>query len=383
MAEQLNGEYKVVFDKAELYGSIKNVPEDVKADMMMNLFDVLLTAQTEARSTKKVIGNDIEKFCEDYYANYNFKERLKRFPKDLYWITRYIFVLEMIFFLFEDRNVTILEAKSDIFPYIAGLFVGWLFLMTGDMIIRPLMFKKKNFKSNTFYGIYFAIYLLAIILTMIFTNDKISMSVPMVPVIIITFAYIALYLAGRSIWRYQKYGSIRKLHKEKSEYEFSLKGSFKLSNAEFAEALLERYNRKNKSLIRRGKEEITPQEFTEKIRKEVIIEEKEKKWVLLFYAGFIAVLVIWNGLSESITDTLIYAAILITIEVIGYCMWLRIVNFSINSRKKLLEEIDEMGISIVEYAKMYETQEGNIENKGNKIRMVNVDGNGNMDDERE
>ena len=79
MAAQLDGEYKTVFEKADMYGMLENGgDESVIDDKMMNLFDLLMQAQTDKMPVSKVIGEDIEEFCKSY-----FKEEAEKTSK---WI---------------------------------------------------------------------------------------------------------------------------------------------------------------------------------------------------------------------------------------------------------------------------------------------------------
>ena len=52
MTERLRGEYREVFEKTELYGTFSEVNTEVQEDLMLNLYDLLLTAQQEENSGK-------------------------------------------------------------------------------------------------------------------------------------------------------------------------------------------------------------------------------------------------------------------------------------------------------------------------------------------
>ena len=48
MAAQLRGEYKTVFEKADMYGALENSgDESNNDDKMMNLYDILMQAQED------------------------------------------------------------------------------------------------------------------------------------------------------------------------------------------------------------------------------------------------------------------------------------------------------------------------------------------------
>ena len=68
MAAQLEGEYKIVFEKADMYGTLEKCSdENIRDDKMMNLYDLLLQAQMDKTPVSKIIGEDIEEFCKSYF----------------------------------------------------------------------------------------------------------------------------------------------------------------------------------------------------------------------------------------------------------------------------------------------------------------------------
>lgn len=57
LADKLTGEYKEVFEKAELFACLRKIEEDEQNEMLMDLLDVLLTAQEEKRPVwERVLG---------------------------------------------------------------------------------------------------------------------------------------------------------------------------------------------------------------------------------------------------------------------------------------------------------------------------------------
>ena len=68
MAAQLEGEYKTIFEKADMYGTLEKCSdENIRDDKMMNLYDLLLQAQIDKTPVSKIIGEDIEEFCKSYF----------------------------------------------------------------------------------------------------------------------------------------------------------------------------------------------------------------------------------------------------------------------------------------------------------------------------
>lgn len=369
MGEQLNGEYKDVFEKAELYGVVNNVAEDVREDLMMNLFDLLLTAQSKNKNVKYVIGNSVENFCEDYYNNYNWKERVKRLPEYIYRIVKFIFIFELLDLVLLDsnQNLSIFEAKSDLLPYIGGLCIGWLSMLIAYLFIKPIMFKKGVAKARLCLYIVLGLQIVACILGTVFLSDN-RIMFRVYPGLLITGLYIIIYVVGRSVWRKKTYGYVRKHKEYKGEYEFSFKNSFKLSNYEFAKELEKRYIRTNKILKKFRKKTRTPDKFTTIIRKEIENEKKYQKWMILLYIVIAIAFVVSNIIMNGIVDSLFFAAVLIPIEgIVYYFVYYKLSNFSMNAKKALFEEIDDLGLNIIEYVEMKRNSEDSDIEKRKKL----------------
>ena len=64
---KLEGEYRKVFEEVEAYTMVKRYEGEGNDELMMNLLDMLLTAQEEGKEPEKIIGSDVKKFCEEYF----------------------------------------------------------------------------------------------------------------------------------------------------------------------------------------------------------------------------------------------------------------------------------------------------------------------------
>lgn len=352
MEEQLKNDYREVFEKAELYGVIKNIDTDVMDDKLMNLFDLLLTAQANEKPVKNVIGSDVEAFCEGYFQDYNMKERIRRFPKLFYRMMKFIFIFEVIDFLWiQDSETSVFRASSNILPYLIGILVGIIGTFLVDIVVRPLMFKLKKVKVIIYYiGILF-VQIILIFIGVTFV-DYYEISVLMFPVIIISFGYIVIYLAIRSVRRYKQYGTVRKPKLVESDYDkVSLKKSIEIS---LPNELVKKFEKKNKRLAGRGKPEITPEQFMMDIRKED--SKTVKMWEIMkyVYALFVIIPVVMDYfVSESgIIDSLIFMCILAVTEFCIYRGCKKVSSAGVDAREKLIDECERLGVNIIEYVKM-------------------------------
>lgn len=67
--DKLKGEYNKVFDRVEGYTIIRDIDEDTKEEMLMNLVDMLYSAQLDEKPVEKIVGKDIDQFCKEYFQN--------------------------------------------------------------------------------------------------------------------------------------------------------------------------------------------------------------------------------------------------------------------------------------------------------------------------
>ena len=63
MKSQFSGDYRTAFDGAYKYGLTQSFPVAYFDEKMAELYDLLLTAQTDGKPAEKIVGTDIETFC--------------------------------------------------------------------------------------------------------------------------------------------------------------------------------------------------------------------------------------------------------------------------------------------------------------------------------
>lgn len=215
MAEQLEGKYREVFERVELYSCVKGIETEVAEDRMMNLFDLLLTAQNHGKPVEKVIGKDVERFCNDYFEDYGIRERIKLIPKELYRISWFV-IIYSVFELFlecdtEQGIYAFLRYRTDMLPYIAGLLVGAFCSILTGVFLRSLFFRFPGIAPVKYYlGIIIAF--VVMIFAAVFWTEKFQIEVlfPVAPMIGISMAYVVVYWGIRAYKRYCRHGSIRK-----------------------------------------------------------------------------------------------------------------------------------------------------------------------------
>ena len=101
MADQLTGNYKTVFEKADMYCLIEAGSTEEAEEKIMNLYDLLLQAQEENKPVEKIIGNNLEAFCKEYFAP--IEEAKKK------W---YVFLTEGLYRIFKIITCSLSVSKT-------------------------------------------------------------------------------------------------------------------------------------------------------------------------------------------------------------------------------------------------------------------------------
>ena len=368
MTEKLTGDYKEALKTVELYGIVKNIDTDVQDEMMMNLFDILLSAQEEGKPVEKIVGKDLEAFCAEYYKEYNTKGRFELIPKRIYSLAKMILILEVFeFFCFQDSGNSFLQAETNILPYMSGIVGGFLITYIVELLFTPTLYKWKKRSINLYYGIC-AVVLIGGIAASSWMASKVSFSIKAYPVILISLVYIVVYLVAGCIYRYKKYGTIKKGKKPGQEYkEFSysetIKNEFSFNATmkdnivkELPGELVKKYNRINKKRRKKGNPEMTPNEYQEFLKTETA-KLANTKGMRAFYIIFTALAIGFTACHSDIIDTLIFGIILSLIEFFIYKVFKKSNDKIVFYRKEILDNCEKQGCTVVEYVNGMKTEE--------------------------
>lgn len=353
LTDKLEGEYKEAFDKVEIYANLRNVDEDAQSDMMMELLDLFLTAQNEGKPVKKLIGPDLEKFCNSYFSSYTWNSYVRSIPKKIYRLSWIVLVIELILYFVSEEDFSLLHGTADISGYICGMLVGGLCAFLCNLLIRPFVFRWKWLTSGRFSA-FVLILTIGMIIAGVVLLDGRALEVPLFPVLVISGIYILVYIIIRSIWRYRSYGSIRK---EKPVGERGFRSMIKELLDEMPEELVRQFHNKNAKRQKKGKEPMTPEEYMEFLHKGNI-QARRADWigpliVLLVVVGTI----VQTALTSTLFDTLIFSVVLIIIEIPTMALF-RVGRRSTAEREKLVAECERRGITIFEYVEEREKGEG-------------------------
>lgn len=354
MADKLKGDYRKVFEKADMYGSVAGVEEEIQDEKMMNLYDSLIQAQHEEKPVEKIIGNDIEEFCRDYF---NIEEESKekwyiRIPKTIYNIMKVLIICTILWLMPFDDLDSILETKQDISPFFTGILFGivTIFFYQG---LKKFIFKSKKIKPLLFYFIILLEFIVGVVIS-VWVSSFYQVEVSNKVLISMSVGYVVVYLLVRSIWRYLKFGTIRKETKEASKHRKDEKRQMKSFNKELSDdstykimvnGMAKRYARLQR------KKEMTFPEFAAKIRKEDKQTRKLNVIILFVYVAIIIVPAVLEMINNNIFEGFILGLILAAVEIPIYRFFIKTGNKNCDISVQIIEDCEKKGLDLIEYAK--------------------------------
>ncbi|MDE6208541.1 MAG: DUF1048 domain-containing protein [Lachnospiraceae bacterium] len=369
--EKLLGEYRDTFEKIETYSMLHGFDEDTDNEMMMNMLDILYTAQVNNKPVEKIIGSDIEQFCKDYFSECNKSEPiLRRLPQFLYSISVLILILSIIEIIFpEEENIPVTEATVNVNSILVGMICGIVVSLVIGYIGEKILFKLKKIKANLMAIIIFVIFASACISATIITVDE-TVNIKLLPAVVISSIYVLVYKICRLFGRYKKYGSIKKPVKENSLKQIwneSFKEGMEEQKGQIAIILKKQYEKKNAKLRKKGKEEITSQEYMEWLHKRNINYSRIYKYILsigymIIYV--VTLIVIFEG--GNFIEFAIDALVLFIILFICYRLCIKVTKLY-DMQNEFISKCNEDGITIIELAEKAEKEKSNKDYDGKTL----------------
>lgn len=350
--EKLEGEYKEVFERVEAYAMLRGVDSETQEDRLMNLVDLLLTAQVEQKPVEKIVGKNIKHFCKDYFGDYSALEHVVLdFPNWLYtmsWILFIFCVLEAVF-PENEENFHIISATIEIQGYLFGIVTGIILSLILGSVGQVILFHLKKVNVTVISVIVIFVGVSAVIGGCIWMGDR-TISVPLLPTMIISGGYVAVYKGIQLALRYRKYGTFKKPVKDGSVKEIFKESYQESMQKDLPKELKKRFLKMNGKRRKRGKPELTPEEYMELLHKEnkkVLFQNKILLVMYILIWGFFVGLI---ATDSTVEDTLLFAVILGFIFFPLYLLLSHCAKKLAAGRKYLLEQCEEEGITVIELA---------------------------------
>jgi DNA-binding ferritin-like protein (Dps family) len=358
MASLLKGEYKEAFSKIDLYGSMDNIDNDIYEDRIMNLYDMFVEAQNEGKPVEKIIGNDIEEFCKEYYKCEEKNHTFKRILGKLAYIMTIIFIYSLIdYVILSEESTPYMECTVDFLPVFVGFGIGFILALFGKLINKYITFKQKNIKPLLYYFIVLVIFVVGIIAGLAIFKD-INIGVPLHLVLLISGAFSILYYVVSAVLTYKKHGTLKTKNKkeqqERKEFEKDL--SFQSGIKDVASGMAFRYKRHAKKNKKKGKE-FTQEDFEKIMQKEIDSEKGYNIFMGVIFAIFTLMPSIHEMITNGIFNGIMLFIVLAVIETFIFIWFYKFNKEQNETYVYILKECKDKGISILEFVEQKENEQ--------------------------
>ncbi len=363
--ERLQGEVRTTFEKVETYAQVMNIPETVREEMMAELLDLLYEAQQRGDRVSDMIGEDVERFCKEYFCmNHPIRNTFLQLVGVFYrcaWIALVLCMLDV--FVWSEGAKTIWTATTGLGPVVIGILIGMISGIPFILIMRMLLFRWKKLTNNLFLllDIVYSVFVLIVLLPTCMSK-MIMFTCRVAPVMIGCILYIVVYHAVRLRRRYHRYGTIRRPADRvtmKDTMHHIWNDTTRETQYDLLDMLIKGYENKNKRLCKYGKEPVSPEAFTEKVRKKEKYA-KANKWIYSVMYVVIVVGCSFTIFRESFVDGLIFFLILAVLEFFLFRFFYKTDQAGCQRRAELIAQCDQEGITLVELHKRVHTGQDDV-----------------------
>lgn len=365
LMEKLKGDYLAAYKQVELYSLVDSIDGDTQNEMMTELLDIMLEAQENEKPVEMIVGADIEEFCKSFFSGQMGPDRwIKSFRDSLYRLSWIMIIIQLAEVFFSESGNPLLQ-PSDITGFFTGAGGAIIFTTVFSYLVKPVMFRWRRMTSGLFIVLSLAGSLFLSFGLLALVGDA-ALEIPNWVAILIPVLYVMVFKIIRATGNYKDHGNI---WRQKEPGEQSFMGMVKdevereLPN-ELPLVLDERFAKINKKRTCRGKETMTPQEYTEKIRREVKFSQKIWVPVIVLLTLYLLCLVVKNTMENGVLDSVAFIVVLMIAEIPAMIIfWAS--HKGDRERIKLLEECDQRGITLPEYAReLREEKEKNKQSEG-------------------
>lgn len=349
--EKLSGDYKKAFSEIEGYGDAHMVRGSYKNEKMMDLMDLLITAQEKEIPVEKVVGSDISKFAKGFFSDltlgrylFEYLDLLKLWA----WLAL-VFGLFMIISEAGEPDFDIFTLKTDIPEYLLAIFIGFFGGIISNIIL-VIITGLNNYSKKVDLIVTIITVVVVTAACVLLNVAKVKIEVRAIPVLIITTVFLIAYYSIAYIGRKRLTGSFKKV---KNEYESSiselvgseLKQTDYSQDSMYLKAYSKRFKRKNERREGKGLPPYTTREFI----------ENESKFgrhsAMLGYTMGVTVVVaveFFRGDFDSIGS---FAVFMIMVFVIGFFLGRAqrsINNLNSKANKDIIMVCEEKGMEVDE-----------------------------------
>ena len=354
MEEKFTGEYKRAFAKISMYGTMTAIDSDKYEDRVMNIYDILLSAQEDGKPVEKIIGRDIEGFCRTYYANHSGAEWIGHIFKRAFRLMLILAVyslLELVLTLAEDaNNAGFMGIEVNAAPFLIGVLVGFVVIGIDNVAKHRLLLKTDKIKNGVFAVGTLIVFAICVAVGIVLFGN-LDAKMPLWLMLAISGGYSVLYLLIAGIVRFVKNGTLKNIDKmgrqELKEFNKELTLEYDIKTS--AEGMAEQFDKMKKKYAKKGKPEPEYADFVKKMRN----DHKSTKYIELLFIVFIVVVSVVNVAinmgSEEMLVAVISAVIVATVTLAIFLIAMKAIGEVEEAQCIILDECEQKGIDIYEY----------------------------------
>lgn len=346
--EHLSGKYLETFEHIESYCRTKLLSEQELEDRMGYLLDIFVTAQENNLPVSKITGGNTKEFCIGFMKNSRpagLLNYIAELFKRISWVSVIVFALSAVFSLIAGAESiwdSVMKSSENAVWIIVGAGMGVIGEIISNIIIRGFIFKVKNYRAVYHKIVRGAVNAVVIIGIMAAIMCELKLNIPD------GIIYIAgvLYLLGFYI--------VRGILNLRNGREFFFSGAER-PRANFSHMVLsgmveefrKMYANENKKRAKKGKSEMTEEEFNQKLEK----ENKTAKISTVACCVIIGAIYLFNviktALESSFEDSVFFALVLLAGLSVVYVLIIHtFVVYPYLSRKRFFEILDKKGKTI-------------------------------------
>ena len=350
--DKLKGEYKQVFAQVEMYSTSHLIGVDMNSELMMELLDSLLEAQKAGTPAAKIVGDDVEAFCDNFFSEYKTHDRFLDLLKVVYnmaWIVFLFGILDVFLYWGEEESSA--WRNTEMGAVIAGFGCGMVVNGIVYFLMRPLVYKYKKMKLKTFNRIETVLTVSALVAAFLLAG---FFPVPVPGWIALTIAglYIAVYMIVRMVHNYKKYGSWKAPKQESISFTTAIKENVRNG---MPEEWLKQLRKKNERRKKRGKEPLREEEYLEKLDKQYDYKRIRITNVLIFGCctlGGVIFTAVMGGF-ESTVDAVIFVVLICVMEGLMYLLFHNIGKTGSDIYQKMRQRMQAENLTLEQYVEKY------------------------------
>lgn len=328
--DKLEGEYRTAFRDIETFGMATNMDTLTFNEKMTEILDILISAQEDGKDVDSVVGKDIESFCENYFSEIPMKTYLYELVDSLKNVAWFILVIDILSIIVSVAYGT--PERSDMIALLINFAIIYIVSRLVALLLRKWLFKVKKISAKVRQAIFIivqiVVFVLVMMLYMTYSHDFGTVS-PYAEAIIAAIYLVCYYILNRNR---------RKAHamEKKTFYE--------VVYDHFDEQLVKSYEKHNKKLTKRGKPQLTLEEYIQKLEKEIPMMEKLKYFIIVLplIITFVAAgMMFATDDFEKTSDILSFIVILLIVEYMMMIPFYKMQKGGTNARKQWIQEYKE------------------------------------------